>query len=133
MLVTPVTDCDFTRRSYVDNADGYVLTVDLIRWFWNHYADPADWQDPKASPLRADNLANLPPALVVTCEFDPLRDEGVAYAEAMAAAGVPVRHLPCRGQIHTSIMSVDMVISSAAARAEMANWLRQGFRASVAA
>jgi cation diffusion facilitator CzcD-associated flavoprotein CzcO/acetyl esterase/lipase len=133
LLIAPVTDSDFSRDSYVKNADGYVLTADLVRWFWNHYADPVDCQNPKASPLRADNLANLPPALVVTCEFDPLRDEGVAYAEAMATAGVPVRHLPCRGQIHTSIVAVDMVISSAAARAEMANWLRQGFSASVAA
>jgi cation diffusion facilitator CzcD-associated flavoprotein CzcO/acetyl esterase/lipase len=133
LLITPVTDSDFSRRSYIDNGDDYVLTADLMHWFWNHYADPADRPDPKASPLRADNLANLPPALVVTGEFDPLRDEGEAYAEALAAAGVPVRHLSCRGQIHTSILAVDMVLSSAAARAEMANWLRQGFSATVAA
>ena len=104
-----------------------------MRWFWNHYADPEDRQDPKASPLRADNLGNLPPALVVTCEFDPLRDEGIAYAEAMQAAGVAVGQLQCRGQIHTSIMAVDMVVSSAAARAEMGAWLQQAFSTTVAA
>ena len=71
--------------------------------------------------------------MVVTCEFDPLRDEGFAYAEVMEAAGVPVRQLPCRGQIHTSITAVDMVISSAAARAEMGGWLRQAFSTPVAA
>ena len=65
-----------------------MLTTALMRWFWDHYADPADRTDPKASPLRAQDLSGLPPALVVTCEFDPLRDEGAAYAEALANAGV---------------------------------------------
>jgi cation diffusion facilitator CzcD-associated flavoprotein CzcO/acetyl esterase/lipase len=129
LLVTPVVDCDFSRRSYLDNADGYVLTTELMHWFWDHYADPADRQDPKASPLRAVNLANLPPALVVTCEFDPLRDEGTAYAEALAKAGVQVHHLQCRGQIHTSLTAVDMVISGAEARAEMGAAFQQFFAA----
>jgi cation diffusion facilitator CzcD-associated flavoprotein CzcO/acetyl esterase/lipase len=133
LLITPVTDSDFSRPSYGENGDGYVLTTGLMHWFWDHYADPADRQDPKASPLRADNLSDLPPALVVTCEFDPLRDEGIAYAEAMEAAGVVVRQLPCRGQIHASIMAVDIVVSSATARAEMGAWLRQAFSTSVAA
>lgn len=129
MLVTPVVDCDFSRHSYVENADGYSLTTGLMHWFWDHYADPADRQDPKASPLRAHDLTNLPPALVVTCEFDPLRDEGATYAEALAKAGVQVRHLPCRGQIHMSLMAVDMVVSGAAARAEMGVAFRQFFDA----
>jgi acetyl esterase/lipase len=133
VLVTPVTDCDLSRDSYVDNAEGYVLTTALMRWFWDHYADPADRERPKASPLRAGDLADLPPALVVTCEFDPLRDEGKAYAEAMAAAGVRVRHLASRGQIHTSLTAVDMVISGAGARAEMGAALREFFSASVPA
>ncbi len=124
MLLNPVTDCDFTRESYVDNADGFVLTKPLMEWFWDHYADPDDRTDPKASPLRAQSLADLPPALVVTCEFDPLRDEGAAYARAMSDAGVEVRHLPCRGQIHTSLVAVDLLPSSADARAEMAAALR---------
>jgi cation diffusion facilitator CzcD-associated flavoprotein CzcO/acetyl esterase/lipase len=90
LLLTPVTDCDTTRPSYRDNADGYVLTAALMAWFWDHYADPADRPNPKASPLRAPDLSNLPPAFIVTCEFDPLRDEGIAYAEALEKAGVPV-------------------------------------------
>ena len=127
VLVTPVTDCDFTRESYVANGEGYGLTASLIRWFWDHYADPADRPHPKASPLRAADLSNLPPALVVTCEFDPLRDEGAAYAAALAEAGVEARHLACRGQMHTSLPSVDVILSAAAARAEIGTALRRFF------
>ena len=125
VLVTPVTDCDLTRESYVANAEGYVLTTALMRWFWDHYADPADRQHPKASPLRARDLSRLPPALVVTCEFDPLRDEGAAYAEALTAAGVEARHLPCRGQIHTSVPAVDAILSATGAREQIGAALRR--------
>ena len=97
-----------------------------MEWFWDHYADPADRAHPKASPLRGD-LSSLPPAFIVTAEFDPLRDEGVAYAEALAAAGVPVRHLSARGHIHTSVAMVDVVLSGAEIRAQMADALRSFF------
>jgi len=130
VLVTPVTDCDLTRDSYVANGDGYVLTTSLMRWFWDHYADPPDRRDPKASPLRARDLSGLAPALVVTCEFDPLRDEGAAYAEALAAAGVEAHHLSCRGQIHTSVPAVDVILSAAGAREEIGATLRRFLRAS---
>jgi acetyl esterase/lipase len=83
--------------------------------------------------LRAEDLSNLPPALVVTAEFDPLRDEGVAYAEAMASAGVPVRHLPARGHTHTSLTMVDVILSGAGVRAEIGEALHQFFGASVPA
>jgi cation diffusion facilitator CzcD-associated flavoprotein CzcO/acetyl esterase/lipase len=129
VLVTPVTDFDLTSASAVDNAEGYLLTTALMRWFWDHYADQSDRADPLASPLRAKNLSNLPPALVVTCEFDPLRDQGAAYAEALAAAGVPARHLPCRGHVHTSLTAVDVILSGAGARAEIGETLRRFFEA----
>ena len=96
LLLTPVTDGSMSQPSYEENALGYVLTTSLMQWFWDHYADPAERSDPKASPLRGD-LSNLPPAVIVTAEFDPLRDEGVAYAEALAAAGVSVQQLEGRG------------------------------------
>src|SRR5262249_15299792 len=119
VLVTPVTDCDFSRESYVVNGEAYGLTAPLMRWFWNHYADGPDRHRPTASPLRATDLSNLPPALVVTSEFDPLRDEGAAYAAALASAGVDARHLPCPGQIHTSVPSVGIILSAESARAEI--------------
>ena len=123
LLVCPVTDCRFDRPSYTDNAIGYFLTRSLMFWFWDIYCSPADRTDPRVSPLRG-NLANLPPAFVATCEFDPLRDEGIAYAEALAAAGVPVEQLQARGHIHTSLMMVDVVITGVSGRAKMAEALR---------
>ena len=133
LLVTPVTDGSMSQQSYVDNADGYFLTAALMRWFWDNYADEADRTHPKAAPLRAESLANLPPALVITCEFDPLRDEGTAYAGAMVTAGVAARHLRARGHIHTSLTAVDMLPSGAPIRAEMGEALLAFFGASVLA
>ena len=127
LLLTPVTDCDMGRKSYVENADGYVLTAPLMHWFWDHYADPADRANPKASPLRAASLAGLPPAFIVTSQFDPLRDEGEAYAQALAAAGVPAQHLRARGHTHTSVTMVDVVVSGVEIRAQMAQALKGFF------
>ena len=124
LLVCPVTDCRYDRASYTDNAVGYFLTRALMFWFWDIYCSPADRTDPRASPLR-DNLANLPPAFVATCEFDPLRDEGIAYADAMQAAGVPVEQLQAKGHFHSSFTMVDVVLTSAGGRAQMANALRR--------
>jgi cation diffusion facilitator CzcD-associated flavoprotein CzcO/acetyl esterase/lipase len=129
LLLTPVTDCDTSRASYVENADGYLLTTSLMTWFWDHYADPEVRTQPKASPLRARDLSRLPPAFIVTCEFDPLRDEGIAYSQALAAAGVPSRYVTARGHTHTSLTMVDVVVSGAALRAEMAHALHGFFEA----
>jgi cation diffusion facilitator CzcD-associated flavoprotein CzcO/acetyl esterase/lipase len=124
VLLNPVTDGTTARPSYVDNADGYALTAAVMDWFWDHYCDPGQRSDPKASPLLAPDLSGLPPALVITCEFDPLRDEGDAYAEALDAAGVPVQHLQCPGQTHTAIPAVDAMVTSEYARRAMADALR---------
>ncbi|MFT5531479.1 MAG: cation diffusion facilitator CzcD-associated flavoprotein CzcO/acetyl esterase/lipase [Candidatus Poriferisodalaceae bacterium] len=123
LLLTPVTDAAARSGSYEENAEGYILTASLMDWFFDHYVDDADRADPRISPLRAESLAGLPPALVVTAEFDPLRDEGAAYADALSAAGGEVRHLAARGHNHTSIQAVGMVISGAPIRAEMAEAL----------
>jgi cation diffusion facilitator CzcD-associated flavoprotein CzcO/acetyl esterase/lipase len=131
LLLTPVTDGTTTRASYIENSEGNLLTASLMDWFWDHYADPADRANPKASPLLAASLAGLPPAFIVTAEFDPLRDQGDAYAEALKAAGVPVHHIQARGHIHTSIPAVDVMLSGAPLRAEMAAGLKSFFGAEV--
>ena len=101
LLVYPVTDHNFGTPSYSENADGYLLTRDGMKWFWNHYLGPdGDGAHPHASPLRAESLAGLPPAHVITAEYDPLRDEGEAYARRLDEAGVPTTLTRYAGQIH---------------------------------
>ena len=124
LLICPVTDGTFDRPSYNENATGYFLTRSLMYWFWDIYCSPADRTDPRASPLRG-KLEGLPPAFVVTCEFDPLRDEGIAYAEALAAASVPVEQLKARGHFHASFTMADVVITAVSGRARMADILRR--------
>jgi len=123
-LLTPVTD---TRPypSYEENADGYGLTAGLMAWFRRHYSADADPDDPRLAPLRAADLSGLPPAIVVTAEFDPLRDEGDAYAAALVAAGVPTEHVRARGHTHLSPTMVDLVVSGAPVRARLADALRR--------
>jgi len=125
LLITPVTDADMTRPSYQQNGERYLLTSAMMRWFFDHYVDVANRSDPRVAPLRAGNLSNLPPATIVTCEFDPLRDEGAAYAAALADAGVDVQHIFARGHIHSSLTMVDLVISGAPYREKMAEALRR--------
>lgn len=102
LLVYPVTDATASHPSYAENASGYLLEADTMRWFIDHYLHGADPRDPRVSPLHADldTLADLPPALVITAEFDPLRDEGQAYAQRMRQAGVEVTDTCYDGQIH---------------------------------
>lgn len=101
VLVYPVTDCDFETTSYVDPENELFLTREAMIWFWDHYAPlPAVRLHPDASPLRAANLADLPPAVVVTAEHDVLRDEGEIYATRLVKAGVPVQHRRFEGQMH---------------------------------
>jgi acetyl esterase len=101
LLVYPVTDASFDTASYRDNAEGYLLTRSSMQWFWGHYlAGDADKANPYASPLRAAQLAGLPPALCITAELDPLRDEGEAYAKRLQQADVPTKLTRYDGTIH---------------------------------
>jgi acetyl esterase len=89
LLIYPVTDHDFTTASYRDNGDAFFTTARHMRWYWEQYLGPGgDGSDPLASPLRAQDLSGLPSARIVTAQYDPLRDEGEAYAERLRAAGV---------------------------------------------
>jgi acetyl esterase len=113
LLVYPVTNYAFDTESYRANAEGYLLTKDAMVWFWNHYLqNESDGQNPYASPLRGQHLRNLPPALVITAEYDPLRDEGAAYAAKLREAGVPVTHTDYPGMIH-GFFSMTKVVDQA--------------------
>jgi len=124
LLVCPVADGTVERPSYGENATGYFLTRPLMHWFWDLYCAPADRSDPRASPLLG-RLEGLPPAFVVTAEFDPLRDEGIAYAEALAAAGVPVEQLQAHGHFHSSFTMVDVIATAVDGREKMAQALQR--------
>jgi acetyl esterase len=104
MLIYPVTDARRGSQSYVDNAEGYRLTAASMKWFCDHYLSGGHGSedDPRVSPLCAPDtaLVGAPPALVITAEYDPLRDEGEEYARRLIAAGVPCTLTRYYGQIH---------------------------------
>ena len=108
LLVYPAVDLLGEYPSREENAEGYFLTLADMRWFGEHYVgmpedDPrvaALATDPRLSPLLATSLAGLAPAVVATAEYDPLRDEGNAYAKALTDAGVQVEHQQFAGLIH---------------------------------
>ncbi len=93
LLCYPIVDDDFERDSYRDHGEGPLLTRADMEWFWSQYVrHPIDRENPYVCPLRGPSLGGLPPAVVVTCGHDPLRDEGIAYARALESAGVDVVH-----------------------------------------
>jgi acetyl esterase/lipase len=101
LMIYPVTDCGTETASYRENGEGYFLTTGMMRWFWDKYlADPKQASEGYASPLRAADLGNLPPGLCITAGYDPLRDEGEAYAERLRKAGVEVRTSRYPGMFH---------------------------------
>ncbi len=101
LLLYPVTDTNFDTQSYHDNAEGYFLSRDLMKWFWGHYlAKEEDGLQPYAAPLRAESFSGLPAATIITAEYDPLRDEAEAYAQRLLGAGVKTELLRYSGMIH---------------------------------
>jgi acetyl esterase len=116
VLVYPVTDADLDTASFLDPENQLLLTRESMIWFWDHYApDLADRKHPDASPLQSDDLSGLAPAIVLTAEHDPLRDEGEAYAEKLALAGVPVVRRRFTGQMHAFFTMVGILPGSAEA------------------
>ena len=117
LLVYPATDTAMDTASHKENAEGYLLTRDSMVWFWDHYLGKggANKSSPYAAPIKAESLAGLPPACIITAEFDPLRDEGEAYGKALAAAGVPTLVKRFDGMIHGFFGMTDALTGSKAA------------------
>jgi acetyl esterase len=130
LLIYPVTDYHTPgTASYEDNAEGYGLTRDTMKWFWDHYlSDPSEASNPCAAPLRARDLSRLPPALVMIAEYDPLRDEGELYAERLREAGVRTRLSGYDGMNHGFLFWVGLVDKAGDAMAEACAWLQDTFR-----
>jgi acetyl esterase len=126
LLIYPVTNFAGETRSKTLFADGYFLGKTDIDWFREHYlsASSVDAEDPRVSPLLADDLSGLPPAMVLTGGFDPLRDEGNQYADALAAAGVPVDHRQFGPLIHGFVNFFTLGGTSATATSEIVSALR---------
>jgi acetyl esterase len=127
LLIYPVTDHDFETGSYRDNAGGPLLTRSMMQHFWDLYAPGEARAHPHASPLRAADLSSLPPATVLTAEYDPLRDEGEAYAERLRQAGVAVRASRYDGMIHGFFAFDDVLPAALDAVAEASAALREAF------
>jgi acetyl esterase len=131
MLLYPVTDYHRPGTpSYAENAEGYGLTRATMEWFWGHYlADPAQAAHPHAAPLRAPDLAGLPPAYVMSAQYDPLRDEAELYGERLRAAGVPAEITRRAGMNHGFLFWVGVVGGADAAMADACAWARRTFAA----
>lgn len=109
VLYYPVTDSDFSRASYNAHGEGLPLKARDMRWFFNHYAPSEKWTDPDISPLRGPVSDQMPPAVVVLAEYDVLKDEGQAYAEALRTAGLDVTLRECEGLTHGFIRLHNLV------------------------
>jgi acetyl esterase len=128
LLVYPVTAPEPETKSHYAFAEGYLLTRKTITWFFEHYVRSAkDTRDFRYAPLEADDLSSLPPALIIVAGFDPLRDEGIQYAEALIHAGNRVRLSNYESMIHGFLLMGGMVDAARRALAESASSLREAF------
>jgi acetyl esterase len=126
VLIYPVTNFDLDTASYRMAGTGYGLTRESMSWYWGQYlTDPREGVSPDASPLRAGDLSDLAPALVITCELDPLESEGSAYAAALGAAGVRVEHIHEAGMIHGYIRMAGVIGRARKSWDDCARFLRR--------
>ncbi len=130
LLIYPATDQRRISASYTANGQGYLLTMETMTYFHDHYiTDPAHDLDWRASPLLHEDLSGLPPALVLTAGFDPLRDEGLQYAQRLSEAGNTATHLCFERQIHGFITMGKVIDEANAAVALCAATLRAALKA----
>jgi len=128
LLIYPATDQRMGSASHQRNGQGYLLTADSIRYFRGNYLpNERDWSDWRASPLLAKNHANLPPALVITAGYDPLVDEGRAYADKLRAAGAKVVYREFADMVHGFILFGGVIDTANTAVAECCSALRAAF------
>ena len=126
VLIYPMTDQSREYPSYQRNASGYMLTTAALNWFMDNYVpDPLDRRDPLASPMLRENLRGLPPALIISAEFDPLVDENEAYAKRLKEAGVETDYVCFPGMIHPFFTLGGVVDDSARAEALVASALKK--------
>jgi acetyl esterase len=113
LLIYPTVDSDSTRPSMHENATGYMLSAAACVWAWNQYIErPEDRKNPYAAPINSANFSNLPPAIVLTAEYDPLRDEAEEYAELLSNAGVKVITRRYEGMIHGFLWTAGVIDGS---------------------
>lgn len=128
-LIYPATQLGGETESYRENGEGYFLTADSMQWFFRQYLnDEEERKSLLASPLLNEDLAGLPPALVITAEFDPLRDEGAMYADKLRQAGVPVEYTCYEGMIHGFFWMAGMMDKGAQAVSQVSSSLRSVFQ-----
>lgn len=128
VLIYPATAAHETFPSRLQFGEGFLLTESSMRWFAGHYLnDAAELTDFRVSPLVADNLQHLPPAFIITGEYDPLRDEGEAYAARLKEAGVPVTCNRYDGMIHDFVRLLRVIQKGRSAAQDAADFLKQVF------
>jgi acetyl esterase len=127
-LAYPATDQRMDSASHMSFAEGYLLTRKNMLWFRDNYLSPGDYDDWRASPIRAADVARLPPAHIITAGYDPLRDEGRAYSDRLVAAGVPVLYECFEGMAHGFLTMGGAVAASNHALYRLGQSLAQAFK-----
>ena len=129
LLIYPAVNSPLVRHfdSYEENESGYLLELDSVEWYLEQYVDDADHGNQYAFPLRARDLSGLPPATVVTAGFDPIRDEGIAYAERLTEDGVDVEHMHYESQIHAFVSLYEHLDDGVEAIDQVGEQLRAAF------
>ena len=128
IMVAPITDRNFDTRSYLEKGEGYWVTRDAMVYFWDLYLrDEADAKNPYAAPMQAKDLNGLPPALIMTAEYDPLCDDGAGYAERLKQGGVPTTYIRYEGTTHSFFRGAGRIDRGKEAVAQAVQALRTAF------